>query len=46
LRDIDRNSELLWKLLGQLESEISRIRSVSQWKLIRDRVQLSDENLD
>jgi hypothetical protein len=44
-RDIYLNNEMLWKLLDQIESEISRIRSVSQWKLIRDREQASEENL-
>jgi hypothetical protein len=31
--------------LCQIESEISRTRDVSQWNLIEDRGQISDENL-
>ncbi len=27
-----------------MENEVSRIRSVAQWKLIRDRGQISQEN--
>ena len=28
----------------RMENEVSRIRVVSQWKLIRDRGQISEEN--